>query len=106
MAAESAVRVGIGLQVDRDAVGAGVGECLHLLGGTLDHEMHVQDSPCGVHVVGDRRGDERADRDRRDEVAVHDVDVDDPRARCHHVAHLRAELGEVGGEDRRGDPAS
>ncbi len=39
-------------------------------------------------------------------IAVHDVDVDDPRTGVEHLGDLGAELREVGGEDRRGDPAS
>ena len=37
-------------------------------------------------------------------MAVHHVDVDDPRAGGHHLLDLGAEPREVGGEDRRGDP--
>ena len=42
--------------------------------------------------------------DRRHEVAVHDVDVDHPRPGVEHLLDLRAEAGEVGRQDRRGDP--
>ena len=59
-----------------------------------------------VDQVGDRGDDQRADRDRRDEVAVHDVDVDDPGAGVEHLVDLRAEPGEVGGEDRGSDPVA
>ena len=48
--------------------------------------------------------DQRPDRDRRDEVTVHHVDVDHPRAGRHHLLDLRAEPREVSGENRRGDP--
>ena len=48
--------------------------------------------------------DQRPDRDRRDEVAVHHVEVDHPRAGVHHLVDLGAEPGEVGREDRRRDP--
>ena len=92
------------LGVDRDPVGAGLGELGDVALRALDHEVHVE-----VGLVGQRlaqRGDDhRAERDRRDEVAVHDVAVDDARARVHDLAHLRGEVGEVGGQDRRGDVA-
>ena len=38
--------------------------------------------------------------------AVHDVDVDHPRAGVHHLGDLGAEPREVGGEDRGRDPAA
>jgi hypothetical protein len=36
-------------------------------------------------------------------MAVHDVDVDHARARRQHLLDLRAEPGEVGGQDRGRD---
>ncbi len=90
--------------MDRDPVGARLGELGHVALGTLDHEMHVE-----VGLVGKRlaqRGDDhRAERDRRNEVAVHDVAVDDARAGVHDLAHLDGEVGEVGGQDRGCDVA-
>ncbi len=44
-----------------------------------------------------------AEGDRRHEVTVHHVDVDDPRAGRQHLVDLRAEFGEVRREDRRSD---
>ena len=44
--------------------------------GALDHQVHVDHRARGVDLLGDRLDDERAHRDRRDEVAVHHVDVD------------------------------
>ena len=38
-------------------------------------------------------------------MAVHDVDVDHPRAGREHLVHLLAEAGEVRRQDRRRDPA-
>ena len=46
---------------------------------------------------------QRAHRDRRDEVAVHHVDVDHRRAGVEHLLDLRAEAREVGRQDRRRD---
>ena len=56
-----------------------------------------------VDLLGQRDDDRRAHRERRDEAAVHDVDVDRPRAGVQDRADLLAEAGEVGGEDRRRD---
>ena len=69
--------------------------------GSLDHQVDVEDAAGLVDPVGDRGGDQRPDRDRRDEVAVHDVDVDHPRTGVHHLADLGTEPREVGREDRR-----
>ncbi len=98
---QSAVRVRVGLDVNRDAVGAGVGELGYLLGRALDHQVDVEHSAGVVDLIRDRGGDERADRYRGHETAVHDVDVDHPRAGLHHLGHRGAEASEVGGEDRR-----
>ena len=78
------------LDVDGDAVGAGLDELGDLTLGALDHQVHVDDRPGGVHLVGERLDDVRAERDRRHEVAVHHVDVDHPRAGGEHLADLRA----------------
>ena len=101
--AEGAVSVGVGLEVEGDAVGARPGELGDLIGGALDHQVDVERAAGLVDLVGDRARDQRPDGDRRDEVAVHDVDVDQPRAGGHHLGDLGAEPREVGGEDRRRD---
>ena len=68
------------LHVQRDPVRPGVRERLHVALRALDHQVHVDDRAGRVHLLGDRLHDERAHRDRRHEVPVHHVDVDD-RAR-------------------------
>ena len=83
----------------------GRGELVDLAPRALDHQVDVERAAGVVDLVGDRGDDQRADRDRRDEVAVHDVDVDHPGAGVDHLGDLRAEPREVGGEDRRRDPA-
>ena len=83
--------------MDRDAVGARLREGLDLISGPLDHQVDVQRTSGGVHPVCDRARHEGADRDRRDEPPVHDVDVDHPRACGHHLVDLLAEAREVGG---------
>jgi hypothetical protein len=51
----------------------------------------------------DRFHDAGAQGDRRDEVAVHDVEVDAVRAAALGRAHGLAERGEVGAENAGGD---
>ena len=72
--------------------------------GALDHHVDVDQRAGVVDAVGERGDDQRPHRERRHEVAVHDVDVDDARAGVEHLADLVAQAGEVGGEDRGGDP--
>ena len=89
--------------MEGDAVGAGLGELLDLVLRALDHQVDVERAAPVMDLVRDRCRDQRPDRDRRDEVTVHHVDVDHPGPRGHHLAHLSAEAREVGGEDRGRD---
>ena len=73
------VEVSGGLGVNRDRVGAGVSELGDLRLGALDHQVAIDEGAGVVDPVGDRVDDQGPDRDRGNEVAVHDVDVDHPR---------------------------
>jgi hypothetical protein len=57
--------------------------------------VHVDGTARAVHLVGDRRDDEWADRDRRNEMAVHHVDVNQASAGGHHLGDLLAQAREV-----------
>ena len=65
-----------------------------------DHQMHVEDlfgvRPERLHHV-------RADGDVGHEMPVHDIDMDPVGAGRIDGAHLLAEPGEIGREDRWGD---
>ncbi len=100
---ERVVHVRRGLDVDRDPVRAGPGERVDLALRALDHQVDVDVAARRVDLRRQRLDDQRAHRQRRDEVPVHDVDVDRARARVHDLGDLLAEPGEVGGEDRRRD---
>jgi hypothetical protein len=95
------VQVRCRLGVDGDAVRSGLCHRLDLALGSLDHQVHVDDRAAGVHALGDRLDDQRTERDRRNEVAVHHVDVDHPRPGPHHLIDLAPEPGEVSRKDRR-----
>ena len=56
-----------------------------------------------MDLVAQRVDDDRAHGDRRDEVPVHHVDVDDLDPGLEHGGDLLAEPCEVGAEDRRRD---
>ena len=85
--------------VDRNGVRAGLHECRHVALRVFDHEMDIQMQLGGFANRLDHR---RADRQVRDEMPVHHVDVEevglgaDPfdLGRQHRV---------VGRQDRRGD---
>ena len=94
-----------GLDVERDAVRARLGELGDVALGALDHQVDVDVAAGVVDLVGERGDDRRAHAERRHEVAVHDVDVDRARARVEHRGDLLAEAREVGREDRGGDAA-
>ena len=67
----------------------------------LHHQVHVD---TGVHpVVAKRFADQRADRQIRDVMVVHHVEVDHVGAGREHRIDLLAEPGEVRRENRRGD---
>ena len=91
------------LDVDRDPVGAGLRERRHVALRTLDHQMDVHVGARVMHLAGERLDHLRAHAERGHEVAVHDVDVDRPRAGCEHGADLIAEAREVGRQDRGRD---
>src|ERR1017187_9785647 len=84
------------LLLDGDQIGASLGEGGDEGVGVLDHQVAVE------RELGDRpqRLDHgRAEGDVGDEVAVHDVDVDDGAAATLGRGNLVGEVGEVRGED-------
>ena len=82
------------LGVERDQVGTRLHESPDVTLGPLDHQMHVGSRP-GLDGRARRslRGPRGPDRDRRHEVPVHHIDVDDPRARVEDLLDLRAQRG-------------
>ena len=93
------MRRGLGVECNR--VGAGLQEVGHVPLGALDHQVHVKHRADLANLLSQRRDDQRSDRDRRYEVPVHHIDVDDPRAGVQHLSHLLAQPCEIGGQDRR-----
>jgi len=94
---QRAVEMHAGFLMDGNPVGAGLREGLDEIVGILNHQVTVKrDAGNGFAKRGDYR---RADRDVGDEVAIHDVDVKNRAAGVDGGLSLRAELGEVGGED-------
>ena len=78
------------LDVEGDAVAAGARDLRDVPLGVVDHEVAVEHAAPLVHEAGDRLQDDRADRDRLDEVAVADVEVEDARAGVEQLLDLLA----------------
>ena len=89
--------------MDGHAVTTGLGHGLEVLLRALDHEMAVEDSAEAVDDRGDRLQDDRPDCDRRDEVAVAHVEMEDAHPRARERLDLLAEPREVGRIQRRLD---
>ena len=94
-AAERVVHVRRRLGVDDDRVGAGFGERGDLSLRALDHQVNLEVQS----EVAQRAADRRPHRERRDEVPVHHVDVDDPRTGRLNLLDLLTQPPEVGGQD-------
>ena len=83
-----------------DDVGPGFGEIFDIGIDRRDHQMHVERFRT---VRAQRLHDRGADRQVRDEMPVHDIDMDVIRPGGVNCAHLLAQFGEIGGKDRRRD---
>ena len=77
-----------------------LGEGLKIGIARRDHQVHVEHL---FRVAANRLHHIRADGDVGNEMAVHDVDMDPVGAGGVNRPDFLAELGEIGGEDRRGD---
>ena len=69
----------------------------------LDHQVAVESRPRIVDALCDRLEDDRAHRDRRDEVPVADVEVEHSRPGAQQLFDLLAEAREVRRIKRRLD---
>ena len=94
---EGAIEVDAGFLMHGNPGGASPGEGFDEVVGIFDHQVTIErDVADGFAQRGDHR---RADGDVGDEMAVHDVDMEDGAAGVDGGLGLDAELGEVGGED-------
>ena len=97
---ERAVDMGPRFRVDSNDIRPGLGKRFQIRVDRRDHQMDVE-RLVGVRPQGfDHR---RADRDIRDVMPVHHVDMDPVRARSVDRAHLFAKPCEVGGKDGGGN---
>ena len=91
------------LDVEGDAVAARLRELLEVVRRVVDHQVAVDPAAVLVDERRDRAQHDRADRHRRDEVAVADVEVEDAGAGVQQGLDLLAEPREVRRVERRLD---
>ena len=99
-AREAAVEMRARLGVDGDDVGAGLGEGLEIGIGGPDHQVDVHHR---LHMRAQRCDHIGADGDVGHEMAIHHVNMNPVGAMCLDRLYLAAKVGEIGGQDRRGD---
>ena len=83
------------LEVERHTVSARGSDRFEVFRRALDHQMHVDDPIRVVDQRRDRLQHDRAHRDRLDEVAVADVEVEDAATGGEQLVDLGAELREI-----------
>ena len=89
-----------GLDVHRKGGGAGIAKGLDGALGVLDHQVDVEGQ---LRIAPAMLNGPRPDGDRRDEVAIHDIEVDPVGTRLLELRDLLTQPAEVGREERRGD---
>ena len=86
--------------VERNQIRPGIRESLQIGINRGDHQMHIK----GDGGVAAQRLDQRWPKgDVRDEMPIHNVQMQPIRACCGHGTHFLTEFGEIGGQKRRGD---
>src|SRR5690606_35208853 len=96
-APDGAVQVRRGFNVYGHDRRTGIDELVDIAVGFGNHQVHVERNR---RRATERADDGRAERDVRDEVAVHHVDVEQLDAGLLHARDFFAQTGEVGGEQR------
>ena len=89
------------LGMDGERICASLREPGDLIKRVGDHEMNVERKLGRLGELLDQR---HAHGQIGDEMAVHDVDVHEPRARLLDAGDVVAHRHEIRGQDRRGDP--
>jgi len=89
---------GGGFEMNSDEIGASVNELRCIGDGVVDHKMDIK-RECGA--FSERTDDGRADSKVRNEVGVHDIDVNIIGAGAFGAGDFVAEAGEISCEDRR-----
>ena len=94
---QRAIQVHARFLVHRNPGRAGFGESGNEVVGILNHQVAVEGNT--GNCFAQRRDDRRADGDVRHEMPVHDVHMQNGAAAVDRGLRLRAEPGEIGGQD-------
>ena len=86
------------LDVNQEGRRAGLCEGLHISLGVLDHQVRFQRE---LRDTLEGPNDQRSNRDVRNEVAIHHIDMDPIGTRRLRLLDLLAKARKVGREDRR-----
>jgi hypothetical protein len=97
---KGAIEMDAGFLVDGDPISAGFGKCGYELVRPFNHEMTIE---WDFRDFAKRGYDRRPDRDIRDEVAIHRVQVEDSCSPFDHGLRFCAEAGEVSRKDGRSE---
>src|SRR5690606_15083410 len=87
-------------RVEGDDVGAGLGKVWDDAVNRFDHQMHVDRH---LYMRSDRFADQWADRQVRNVMVVHHVEVNDVGAGGDDIAYFLAQAGKVGGQNAGSD---
>jgi hypothetical protein len=94
---EGAMEMPANLVVDADPVRTSIGEGGDEFVGILDHQVAIERE---LGVLAEGGDDGRADSDVGDEMAIHDVDMDDAAAAALGRGDFVGEAGEIRGKNR------
>lgn len=98
---QGAVDMRTGLDMGGDQIGPRLGIGLDIGIDRRDHQVNVHE---GLHMRAERLHGGRAEGQVRHEMSVHHIDMDPVGALILDGPDLAAEIGKIGGQDRRRDP--
>jgi hypothetical protein len=96
---ESTVEMDARFLMDRDPIGASLGERGNIFVGSFNHEMTIERY---ANDFAERDDDRRPDREIRDEVAIHDVDVQNGCPALNSCLSFYAEASKIRRKNRGG----
>ena len=87
-----------GFLMDRNPIGAGIGEGGNVLVGILDHQVAVERN---IHSLAQRRDHRRPDGNVGHKVTIHHIDMEQGGATSHRSVGILSQAGEIGRQNGR-----